>query len=193
MEEVWKDIDGFEGLYQVSNYGRVKSLNYNRSGKEQILKPKTAPNGYLHVCLYSKNKRKYITIHRLVAQMFLDNPNNLPCINHKSEDKTDNSVNNIEYCDYKYNNNYGKHNEKVVKANTENCHYKKLSNLLRKLKSKKVKQYNLKNGDLIKIWESTRQVERETGFDNSHISACCNHKLKTAYGFRWEYSENEQE
>lgn len=104
--EIWKDIQGYDGLYQVSNIGRVKSLNYSRTGKEKILKPCKA-NGYLQVYLYKEGKSKMYKIHRLVAMAFIPNPDNLPCVNHIDEDKSNNCEDNLEWCTVAYNNTYG--------------------------------------------------------------------------------------
>jgi len=178
---MWKDIQGYEKLYQISNFGRVKSLNYNHTRKEQILKPHKDKGGYLRVDLCKDGKRNGKLIHRLVAQMFLENPNNLPCINHKSEDKTDNSVNNIEYCDYKYNNNYGTHQERCAKAR---LNHPKLS--------KKVNQYSLDGKTFIQSFHSAMEIQRQLGFANTHISDCCLGKRKTAYGFIWKYKNDDE-
>lgn len=111
MEEIYKDIKGYEGLYQVSNYGRVKSLNYRRTGKERLLKQILHTNGYFYVRLYKSNK--WFSIHRLVAETFIPNPENLPCVNHKDEVKTNNHVDNLEWCTNEYNLNFGSRNERI--------------------------------------------------------------------------------
>lgn len=164
--EVWKDIKDYEGHYQVSNQGRVKSL---KRVKEQILKPGRDKDGYLFVILYKNNKMKYCFIHRLVAQSFIPNPQNLPQVNHKNEDKTDNKVDNLEWCDSKYNNNYGTHIQRQAE---------KLS--------KPVLQYT-KTGEFVREWKSTMDVKRNLGYSQSHISDCCNEKRKSANGFVWRY------
>ena len=113
MEE-WKSIPGYEGLYEVSSYGRVKSLGISYTRKngvmdhkpEIILSPKNNGKGYFMVCLYKNKKHKYYLIHRLVALTFINNPDNLPCVNHKDEDKSNNRVDNLEWCTAKYNSNY---------------------------------------------------------------------------------------
>ena len=107
MEEVWKDIEGYEGLYEVSNFGRIKSL---RTGK--IMKP-SINRGYLKCILQNDGKYKMYYVHRLVIQTFIPNPDNLPEVNHKDEDKTNNKVDNLEWCDHKYNTNFGTRNEKI--------------------------------------------------------------------------------
>lgn len=98
--ETWKDVIGYEGLYQISSLGRVK----NNKGK--ILKLKTDTNNYLSIKLSKLNRKKYHSIHRLVAIHFLPNPQNYPCVNHKDEQKQNNCVSNLEWCSYSHNNNY---------------------------------------------------------------------------------------
>lgn len=123
MIEIWKDILGYEGLYQVSNLGRVKSLNYHKTRKEHILKP-TNCHGYLRVNLSKNKNRKSYLVHRLVGEAFISNFDNLPEINHKDENKHNNCVENLEWCDRQYNNTYGtmlqknrdSHNPKPVKC-----------------------------------------------------------------------------
>jgi len=122
-KEIWKDIPNYEGLYQVSNYGNVKTLDkcvnsgiknnsiVTRKGK--LLKQYLKKNGYLQVTLTHNNTRKYVCVHRLVAEVFIDNSNNYLQINHKNEDKTDNRVENLEWCSPKYNCNYGNRNSKI--------------------------------------------------------------------------------
>lgn len=173
--EIWKDIKNYEGLYQVSNWGRVKSLGNGGTYKtSRILKTGKDINGYFFVTLWKNGKQKHCLVHRLVATAFLDNPENFPCINHKDEVKTNNSVENLEWCSYKYNNNYGSHKEKVSDAQINDPN-----------KSKKVLQFTL-DGELIREWESTRECERN-GFNHCSVCLCCNGKLKSHKGFLWEY------
>lgn len=120
MEEIWKYIQGYEGLYQISNLGRVKSLNYNHTKKEKILQYRINERGYKYISLCVNNIRKSFKIHRLVAEAFIPNPHNYPCINHKDEDKTNNCVDNLEWCTYKYNSNYGT----AIKRRVANTDYK---------------------------------------------------------------------
>lgn len=114
--EIWKDIKGYEGLYQISNLGRLKSLprKYKKRyiNEEIIKKPSKLPKGYLRIALAKNGTIKYFFIHRLVAQAFIPNPNNLPCVNHKDCNTSNNSVNNLEWCSYKHNNNFKNHNLK---------------------------------------------------------------------------------
>lgn len=171
MEE-WRDIKGYENLYQISSRGRVRSLNYNKTGKIKLLKPAKKNNGYLNVVLHKDGKMKNYLVHRLVAEAFIPNPDNLPEINHKSEeDKTDNRVECLEWCDRRYNCNYGTRNQRVAEK-----------------RSKPVLQYD-KQGNFIKKWASTREVERQLGFNQGNVSACCRGEHKQMYGYIWKYKE----
>ena len=124
MEEFWKDIEGYEGWYQVSSQGRVRSVeryvNYKKTGlsnrKSRILKAKKDYYGYMVVNLSVNCKVKTMKIHRLVADAFIPNPDNLPCVNHKDEDKTNNFVDNLEWCSVAYNNTYGTRIDRVFKT-----------------------------------------------------------------------------
>ena len=166
MKEIWKPVVGYEGHYQVSNFGRVKSIKF---GKEIILKPKKDKYGYLHVNLYKNNKRKDFLVHRLVAEAFIPNSDNLPLVNHKDENPSNNFVDNLEYCTNKYNLNYGT-------AQQRKSH--KLS--------KPVCQYTLDN-ELIKIWSSLTECKNKEGFNIGHIYECCRGIRKTHRGFKWSY------
>ena len=119
-KEIWKNVVGYEGLYQVSSLGRVRSLEHIDSNghpvKERVLASFSNRNGYRKVNLYRDRNRKQVSIHRLVAAAFLDNPDNLPEVNHIDEDKSNNAVSNLEYCRVLYNNTYGTRLERVAKA-----------------------------------------------------------------------------
>lgn len=169
QKEIWKDIVGYEGLYQISNYGRVKSLGNDKTRKERILKPIKSQKGYLRIIFCKKGKTKQFYIHCLVAENFIPNPLNLPQVNHKDENKENNCVYNLEWCDAKYNNNYGTRIEKTCK---------------------KVYQYS-KRGIFIKEWDSTIDIERELEYNQGNISKCCNGKYKSAYGYIWSYEKRE--
>ena len=181
MEEIWKDKKDYEGLYQVSNLGRAKSLDRYIKGKGhslqfkkgRILKPMKDNNGYLKVRLCNGEKSKTFNLHRLVAEAFIDNPDNLPQVNHKDENKTNNVVTNLEWCDSRYNKNYGTRNKRISEKMTNG----KLS--------KPVLQYDLE-GNLIREWKSTMECGRN-GFNHGAVNACCLGKLKTYKGFIWEY------
>ena len=166
----WKDIKGFEGLYQISNDGIVVSLprNYKYGIIENPtpLKPDIA-RGYFRVTLHKNGKKYKRQIHRLVAQAFIPNENNYPCINHKDECKTNNCVSNLEWCTHKYNSNYGSRNLLISKG-----------------VSKKVKQYSLQN-EFIKEWSSITSAAEGTNIAISQISVCIHGKQKTAGGYIW--------
>lgn len=115
MKEIWKDIEGYEGLYQISNLGRIKSLKRmmkNRKCEEIIKSPSKSEKGYLRIALCKNGKIKYVSVHRLVANAFIPNLQNKPCVNHKDCDTSNNNVNNLEWCTYKENNSYLNHHLK---------------------------------------------------------------------------------
>ena len=181
MKEIWKDIKGFEGLYQVSNLGRVKSLNRCvNSGlkyqnkvvkKERILKASNNTQGYLFVSLQKDGKRTIKTIHRLVAETF-----NCQQVNHIDGNKHNNNIDNLEWCTPKHNIQeawrLGLAKQGKGKEHPE---------------SKSVNQYDL-NGKLVKKWDSMMDIQRECGYFTSCICACCKGRRKTSYGYIWKYA-----
>lgn len=169
--EIYKDIEGYEGLYQISSNGVIRSLGNDKTRKEKILKPAINNKGYLYVGLHKQRKRKHYLIHRLVAEAFIPNPNNYPIINHKDENPLNNNVSNLEWCTYEHNNNYGTRNQRVAASCTNN-----------QKKSKPV--FCLETGV---VYPSASEVERQLGFLQGNISACCNGKRKQVYGFHWKY------
>lgn len=184
MEE-WKDIDGYEGYYQVSNIGRVRSLDRIVPGYHtdsftvhgRILKPIKCINGYDQVQLHKFGTSKPVLIHRLVAKAFIPNPDNLPEVNHKDENTQNNNVSNLEWCTSKYNANYGTRNKRCY----EKVNQKQL---------KPVNQIDLKTGEVIKRWDCIQDVKRELHIDDSQIIRICK-KIKnnrSAGGFGWEYA-----
>lgn len=180
MEEIWKDIKDYEGRYQVSNYGRVRSLNYMRTGEMRVMKQQyNDRTGYKHIILRHKNSRqKLYLIHRLVAMAFIPNPDGLPQVNHIDEDKTNNCVWNLEWCTAKYNTNYGSRNEQAAKTQTNrpDC-------------SKRVYQYT-KSGAFVQSYPSMKEAKRQTGIDRRSIRACCNNKprYKSAGNYIWSFN-----
>ena len=178
MIEIFKDIKDYEGLYQVSNFGNVWSLNYKRTGRAELMKTSKNTKGYLKVTLCKDGKRKHFLIHKLVAGAFLENPDNLPQVNHIDENKKNNRVDNLEWCDNKYNCNYGTRNQRIAKNSV------KLKN---GKTSKSVLQFSL-SGEFIREWPSTNEVGRN-GFKQPNIVKCCLGERKSAGGFIWRYKK----
>lgn len=169
-DEIWKDIEGFEGRYQVSNKGRVKSLHFNWSDTSKILKPQRFPKGYLRVTIGGK----IIGIHRLVAMAFIDNPKGLPQVNHIDGDKANNNVENLEWCTPSENLKHAyKSGLKVATGN----HLKR-----------PIDQF-LPDMTYLTTWESTKEIERVFGVYHSNITACCKGRLKTCRGYIWRYAQ----
>ena len=187
--ETWKDVAEYEGFYQVSNkgnvysVGRVDSRGHRRRGR--ILKPKYDRGGYLTVNLCKNGKMKTKKVHRLVAGAFLPNPNGLPQVNHRDEDKDNNNVENLEWCDARYNSNHGTRNERMAQA-----------------QSKKVRAVNAKTGDVVEF-NSTAEAGRK-GYHCGVVSMACRGVYKnnkgdlvggdgrTYKGFRWYYDVEEE-
>ena len=164
-KEYWRPVVEYEGLYMVSNWGRVKSLKF---GKERILKQSKDKFGYLYVDLYKNNIKKKYKVHRLVAEAFLPNPYNLLQVNHRDENKLNNNVDNLEWCTNEYNINYGTRTERVAE---------KLSKI--------VLQYDLE-GNFIKEWKSTMECGRNE-YNQGNVTLCCQGKRKTHKGYIWKY------
>ena len=182
--ENWKDIKDYEGFYQVSDCGRIKSLardiycqngTFHYHAEERILVPCLNKYGYANVNLCKNGKRKNITVHRLVAESFLQNPENKSQINHKNEVKTDNVVENLEWCDAKYNANYGTRNERIIQNRRS---FKFGDNPQAKL---------VFCVELNKTFDCAKRAQEELGISVSSISQACNGKTKTAGGFHWKY------
>ena len=184
--EVWKYVAGYEGLYQVSNKGnvyrvyRTRVLGRKRGGR--MLKPGYTSRGYLQVGLSKNGKSKTRTVHRLVAEAFIPNPNGLPQVNHRDEDKDNNNVENLEWCDSKYNINYGTRSERFART-----------------RSKKVRAVNIKTGEVL-TFNSAKEAKKK-GYPG--VAAACrgvyntiNGKQggdgRTYKGHRWEYYEEEK-
>ena len=173
MREIWKDIKGYEGIYKISNLGRVKSLDrfiYYKNDVIKFCKGKLLnihKNDYLFVRLYKDSIPKTKYIHKLVAEAFIPNPNNLPEVNHKDENKLNNSIGNLEWCTVAYNNNYGTRTQKT---------------------RKRIYQCST-NGDIIKLWDGIGLAARALNIPGQQISQCCNKTKyrKTAGGYIWKY------
>lgn len=179
--EIWKDIPGFEGLYQASNYGKIRSIE--RVAKKEyrgnrIVKPREMEgtfneDGYLKVHLSNKERgiNKVFFKHRLVALTFINNPNEYECVNHIDGNKTNNNVNNLEWCNNLYNQQHA---------------WKNKLHRPTKVKGKKVKQYDL-NGNFIKQYESISEAGRETNISIGNICTVLKNKRNKAGGYKWTY------
>ena len=156
--EHWKAIAGYEGLYEASDLGRVRSLKF---GKERILKHFNNTCGYLRVNLYKDGKKKTPFVHRIVADAFISKPQGLDTVNHKDEDKTNNTVSNLEWM--------SRGDNKRYSAN------------------KSVQMFDKKTGELLATFPSLHEAKRVTGINHGNISECCNGKRKSAGGYIWRY------
>lgn len=189
QEEIWKPIKGFEGLYEVSNLGRVKSLPKTRLINkhavwhipEKIMSPQERRHGYLAVFLYNGIKRengrcgKPYSVHRLVAEAFIPNPENKSEVNHIDENKQNNRADNLEWCTHKENSNAGTRGRRIGDKHINGCD------------AKPVAQYTL-DGEYVTTYPSLSEVQRQKGWSESNISSCCRGKYKKAYGFVWKYT-----
>lgn len=162
MKEIWAYVPDYDLKYQVSNLGNIR----NKSGK--ILSQETTKNGYKRVTLSMNGKTKHHMVHRLVAICFLPNPSNFPCVNHKDENKTNNNVNNIEWCTYSHNVNYGNRNYKIMS------------------RSKKVAQMDF-YGNILATYISVDFASKIMNVDPSNIYKCCRGEISYAYDFKWKY------
>ena len=185
--ENWKDIKGYEGFYQVSNLGRVRSLErdiYCQNGtfhqhlKEKILVPVLDKDGYQIVSLYKNRKMKTMKVHRLVALAFIPNPENKPQINHKDEVKTNNVVENLEWCTSVYNALYGTRIQRCV----QNRKSQKLGDNPRARAVFCV--------ELNKTFDCAKRVEEELGIWGTSIGKACRGERNTAGGFHWRYADD---
>lgn len=178
MKEIWKDVLGYEGIYMVSNLGNVKSLDHTiniisphyYNGRTMFIKGRDialrdTKAGYKEVVLCHEGTRKDYKVHRLVAEHFLENPNNLPAINHKDEDKQNNIVTNLEWCDQPYNVRYGTRAQKysipVIQSDLE--------------------------GNIIKEWQSANMAAKELNIPQSSINNCCRGKASKSHNYKWSY------
>lgn len=186
MKEEWRDIKGYEGIYQVSNYGRIKSLSriisigrgHFRLSNEKILKQSESNKGYYIICLHNNYKERKHLVHRIVYESFIgDIPKGME-VNHIDENPKNNKVTNLNLLTHKENLNWG-----TVRIRQSEKHKGKINNHL----SKKTLQYDL-DGNLIKEWPSSMEIERQLGFRQGNIGMCCRGIRKSAYGYVWKYS-----
>lgn len=171
--------------------GNVKSLKHNNIGNQKLLKQCKDTKGYLQVHLSRKNQKEMYLVHRLVAEAFIPNPEKKPCVNHKNGIKTDNRVDNLEWCTYSENN---KHAWKIGLQETtpkQRLHSIELGKTKGGLNAKKVVQYDLQD-NLIKEWKSATEAGKQLKIYHSNIISCCLKKygFKTAGGYKWRYKED---
>ena len=182
MEEVWKDIEGYEGLYQISNLGNVKSLRYQGRDEAKVLTPKCNNMGRLWVELRKHGEARQYLIHRLVAFAFIPNPEDYPQINHIDENPKNNIVDNLEWCTGEYNIRayLSNHPERKRKQWSDtpkyNCHM-----------GKKVHQLS-KDGEFVRAWANPIEVVNANGWNEWSIIQCCKGARKTAYGYIWRFA-----
>lgn len=166
MTEIWKDVRGYEGLYQVSNYGRVKRTFKK---KERFLSGRADKDGYIEVILSKNQTKKYVRLHRLVAETFILNPGNKPQVNHKDRNKQNNDASNLEWVTC---------SENVIHAFTTG----------RGVHHTPVVQYE-KNGEIVGFWDSIATASRSLNINSPNIVSCCHGRIPSAGGFVWQYRE----
>lgn len=196
-KEIWKDIQGYEGLYQVSNFGRVKSLDRYVNAKlgskmmrkGVIMTLQTSHKGYNVVMLHKNCKGHQQQVHRLVAIAFIPNPLNKPQVNHMDCNKKNNHISNLEWATQDENMHhasingiFSNFNERRLRASREN-----LLMAINKRK-RKINQYTI-DGQFIKQYTSIAEAEKETGASNSRIVRCCKGERKSTHGYKWEYAK----
>lgn len=181
MIEEWKDIEGYEGLYEVSNLGNVRSLGNGKSNKskEILLKSRKNKYGYLQIGLCKDGKQKTYRIHRLVAQAFIPNPENKKEIDHINTVRDDNRVENLRWSTRVEN-----INNNLSKIKYSDCRFS-----FKNHKAKSILQFN-NNMELVKKWDCTMDIERELGFKHQNISSVCLGKREISFGFKWGYESD---
>lgn len=190
--EEWRDIKGYEGLYQISSYGRVQSSK-RKGNLGGTIKTSLSNGGYPQAHLCKNSVRKTFLVHRLVALAFLDNPNNYPEVNHKDERKTNNCAWNLEFCTRLYNVHYGTGRKRAAanhdyKASAiKAAAHHDYAEVGRK-QAKPILQLS-KDGEVIKCWESGQEIKRQLGFSSGNISSACHGKIKSVYGYKWKFAE----
>jgi len=168
-KEIWRNIPSYEGIFEISNFGRVKSIARNGT-LGGVLRGTFTELGYHRYLLSANGVKKSFFAHRIVASVFIPNPQKYPFVNHKDENPSNNYVENLEWCDAKYNTNYGN----GIKRRSESRY-------------KKVYQFD-KDGNLIKVWNSGTELSSETGYTHSRICEVANGNRKSAYGYIWSYN-----
>lgn len=172
MKQIWKDIEKYDN-YEISNYGVIRIKK-----SKKILKYQIDKDGYYVVNLYKNSKFKHFRVSRLVAQTFISNPNNLPVVNHKDENKQNNCVDNLEWCTVAYNNAYGTKGKRPGEKQKNRLRYTK--------SNRKIAQYDL-HDNFIGTYKSIMTIAKKLNNDGTHIVDVCKGRRKTAYGYKWRY------
>ena len=177
--ETWKDIEGYDGKYQVSDLGNVRSLNWKGTSEVRLLNKRFTNAGYHKVLLSKNGVCKYSLVHRLVAEAFIPNPEGKQTVNHIDEVKTNNNVSNLEWCSLR---------ENIDKyfINHSSDIYEKRRATFRK-NARAVSQIG-ENGEVVRVWSSVAEIHNTMNYNNWSISQCCDGKRKKAYGYSWEYA-----
>ena len=183
MTEVWKDVEGYEGLYKISNYGEVWSTR-----KQGLLKKGEITSGYYNVVLTKNKKRKTFYIHRLVANNFIDNTLEKPCVNHIDENKTNNHCSNLEWCTYEENMNWGTAIERIKKTRKYSSKWKEAHERRTTKLSKPIIGLNINDGKTIEF-PSINEAGRN-GYHQSNIWSCLNGKCSKHKGYKWFYKKD---
>lgn len=181
MKEIWKNVIGYEGYYEVSNLGNIRSVERKVEGKNNSVRiisgkqmtPQLDLHGYWSILLCKNGKKKMHLLHRLVAEAFVPNPNGYKYVNHKDEHRTNAKAENLEWCTQQYNLTY---NNIHLRRNLSNC-------------SKKIVQLD-RDFNIVYVWKSAMEAQRHTNIPNANIIACCKRKRYTAGKFIWRYYED---
>lgn len=177
MIEVWKDIPDYENIYQASSLGNIRIKNYRKSGLPKLKSQIVDKDGYCIVCLTKNGKQRSCRVNRLIAKTFISSFSPDLQVNHKDENKRNNSVDNLECITPLANMNYGTRTARMQKAKIDKG-------------GKHILQFD-KNNHFIKEWNSSMQIQRECNYDRSSILRCCRKRQETSYGYKWEYKTTE--
>lgn len=201
MCEVWREVSGYEGLYDVSNFGNIRSRNYRTWGITKNLTPKINNKGYLYVFLTKNKECKCKLVHRLVAEAFLENKAGLPIVNHRDANPFNNNVENLEWCTQSYNVDYYiiNHSNRERRKKSGEIRKDQLPVYTNKYKVKKTGRTNRRHNieivqlsvddEVIGIFKNARDVVHVKGYNEFSITECCDGRRKTAYGYKWRYAQ----
>ena len=187
MQEIWKDVVGYEGLYQVSNLGHIKSIGRKSNHKNTIImKPFISGNRYFSVYLHKNNNSKRTFVHRIVALAFIPNPENKPYVNHINGNRFDNCVSNLEWCTSQENNSH------AVRTGL-NKGYSHWNGITGENNPHSIPVFQIdKNNNIVNTFCSAREASNITGISRRMISNCCNGTKKSAGGYFWKFVDEEK-